>query len=84
MDIGVQPFYMWLFGHKCPFNYGGLLASWIGIGLSALILRFESILVKEALEWIPYDRFYDIEYIAKDGFYIVAPISAPSISAFPL
>src|SRR5688500_13517678 len=24
--------------------------------------------VKEALEWIPYDRFYDIEYIAKGGF----------------
>ena len=22
----------------------------------------------EALEWIPYDRFYDIEYIAKGGF----------------
>ncbi|CAB4438585.1 unnamed protein product [Rhizophagus irregularis] len=22
---------------------------------------------KEALEWIPYDRFYNIEYIAKDG-----------------
>ena len=21
-----------------------------------------------ALEWIPYDRFYDIEYIAKGGF----------------
>ncbi|PKY49760.1 hypothetical protein RhiirA4_465874 [Rhizophagus irregularis] len=65
---------------------------WIGIGLSALVLRFESKFidwtsgnddinkfiqdtqisahkgVKEALEWIPYDRFYDIEYIAKDGF----------------
>ncbi|PKC12172.1 kinase-like protein [Rhizophagus irregularis] len=24
--------------------------------------------VKNALEWIPYDRFYDIEYIAKGGF----------------
>src|SRR3954464_8784194 len=24
--------------------------------------------VKEALEWIPYDRFYDISYIAKGGF----------------
>ena len=24
-----------------------------------------------ALEWIPYDRFYDIEYIAKGGFGIV-------------
>ena len=22
----------------------------------------------EAIEWIPYDRFYDIEYIAKGGF----------------
>ena len=22
----------------------------------------------KALEWIPYDRFYDIEYIAKGGF----------------
>ena len=22
----------------------------------------------KVLEWIPYDRFYDIEYIAKDGF----------------
>ena len=22
----------------------------------------------EVLEWIPYDRFYDIEYIAKGGF----------------
>ncbi|EXX69538.1 hypothetical protein RirG_095140 [Rhizophagus irregularis DAOM 197198w] len=24
--------------------------------------------VKEALEWIPYNRFYDIKYIAKGGF----------------
>ncbi|GBC40449.2 kinase-like domain-containing protein [Rhizophagus irregularis DAOM 181602=DAOM 197198] len=24
--------------------------------------------VKEVLEWIPYDRFYNIEYIAKGGF----------------
>jgi hypothetical protein len=24
--------------------------------------------VKKALEWIPYDRFYDIKYIAKGGF----------------
>src|SRR5438034_7732522 len=24
--------------------------------------------VKNALEWIPYDRFYNIEYIAKGGF----------------
>ena len=23
---------------------------------------------KKVLEWIPYDRFYDIEYIAKGGF----------------
>src|SRR6266498_2933031 len=23
---------------------------------------------EKALEWIPYDRFYDIEYIAKGGF----------------
>ena len=23
---------------------------------------------KEALEWIPYDRFYDIKYITKGGF----------------
>ena len=22
----------------------------------------------QVLEWIPYDRFYDIEYIAKGGF----------------
>ncbi|CAB4439799.1 unnamed protein product [Rhizophagus irregularis] len=25
-------------------------------------------IVEEALEWIPYNRFYDIEYIAKGGF----------------
>jgi len=25
--------------------------------------------VKNALEWIPYDRFYDIKYIAKDKLY---------------
>ena len=24
--------------------------------------------IKKALEWIPYDRFYNIEYIAKGGF----------------
>ena len=24
--------------------------------------------VRKALEWIPYDRFYDIKYIAKDEF----------------
>ena len=23
---------------------------------------------EKVLEWIPYDRFYDIEYIAKGGF----------------
>ena len=23
---------------------------------------------KKVLEWVPYDRFYDIEYIAKGGF----------------
>jgi hypothetical protein len=27
--------------------------------------------VKQALEWIPYDRFYDIKYITKDKFGIV-------------
>jgi hypothetical protein len=24
--------------------------------------------IMKALEWIPYDKFYDIKYIAKDGF----------------
>jgi hypothetical protein len=27
--------------------------------------------LSRAIEWIPYDRFYDIEYIAKGGFGIV-------------
>jgi hypothetical protein len=27
--------------------------------------------IKKALEWIPYDQFYNIEYIAKGGFGIV-------------
>ena len=31
-------------------------------------LSAHSYYVKNALEWIPYDRFYDIKFIAKDGF----------------
>jgi hypothetical protein len=31
--------------------------------------KFEFVWPKcQALEWIPYDRFYDIKYIAKGGF----------------
>ena len=32
------------------------------------LLVYGSYNVKYAVEWVPYDRFYDIKYIAKGGF----------------